>query len=444
MCARWKSNFEPGPLVQRLQELRVVSEETEETRFGSDPFFEDILLVLESAVEISPEIPEYDARRIFSRALWDAAAAGPLDPRSLLGRLSRLENEWLGQPWGHFVLVTTVSVRYFDGFAEACGVPGDEEHSVRFERWLPPEFRDGHDAARRRAERYVHGDLPDLGLIEQTPALVSVRGRSKHEAAQRAIDALDLLRGTWNLTLNRHRRMRMTNAARKPVNPVLLGPIQSLHRPDGELVTYGHPAFPAVWYQHDYLGPVTDRQLRRRWETVRRQQKRIDKQLENHAYAPEQKEAIRRYCRTLDTHEWDVSFIELWSLLEHLTATGEGEGYGETIRRTAFLYEASERSIHEHVLEHLRRYRNRRVHAGEESEDVERYLYQLKRYAEDLLGFHLANPAEADSVKSAARMLDLPADPSRLEQRRRAQERKVDDLREDLRLIEHARRFHAD
>ncbi len=69
-----------------------------------------------------------------------------------------------------------------------------------------------------------------------SPVRVSVRARSEHEAYEKATGALDLLRGIWNLRLNS--AARSSSGKRKPVNVLQLGPLHSLHEPNGELASY--------------------------------------------------------------------------------------------------------------------------------------------------------------------------------------------------------------
>ena len=55
---------------------------------------------------------------------------------------------------------------------------------------------------------------------------------------------MDLLRGMWNLRLNS--AARSSSGKRKPVNVLQLGPLHSLHEPNGELATDRY------WYDANY------------------------------------------------------------------------------------------------------------------------------------------------------------------------------------------------
>jgi hypothetical protein len=116
----------------------------------------------------------------------------------------------------------------------------------------------------------------------------------------------------------------------------------------------------------------------------------------------------------MDTIDHDMTIQKLWSLLEFLTDTGLAT-YDTTVRRVRFLY-ADERFAAQ-VLEHLRRFRNRSVHGGHSGGDVESEVYQVKRYVEAMLRYHLSNQYKFSSMAQACEMLDLPTDGAQLKRR---------------------------
>jgi hypothetical protein len=56
----------------------------------------------------------------------------------------------------------------------------------------------------------------------------------------------------------------------------------------------------------------------------------------------------------------------------------------------------------------LKEYRNESVHLDKEDRDVETHLYQLKRYVETQLSFHLFNNFGFRSIQDAAIFLSSP------------------------------------
>jgi hypothetical protein len=165
------------------------------------------------------------------------------------------------------------------------------------------------------------------------------------------------------------------------------------------------------------------------------------------AYRDEIEGFLRRYTRALDTREWESAFIRLGGLLEEMTGTKPTDHHDVTVERAIFHYAAQDRDLHEQVLKHLKNYRHGSVHADEASEAIETYLYQLKRYVEDLLLFHLqSHPASNPgfgSFDEAVRFLSQPADPAAARMRIAALSRQIRDKQLEIEAAERARDFHG-
>jgi len=399
--ARWnRKDFDPDLLVERLERLRIPDDGSGSVGFRGDLFFEDVVSVIQRATVFTVPMPESEGRRIVGRALFSAARAGALTVGSLIGEINRGAKGFAEAPEREFVLATSVSVRYFPVLVDTDVA----ECKISFGRLLPEHLRPGHETAMERTRRFVFGEYPDQGSLlgHYTAVWVAVRGRSGYEAAASALAALDLLRGIWNLALNRRRWSRTTSKRRTPVNGVLLGPVHSLHNPDGGL------ASEADWYEYDYVEPTQSNELKRRWEHVRRNESGTWACLDRSLYRPELEDAIRRYTRALDTREWDVAFVQLWGY----SKTSRGPSPAIPIPSRSSAPPSSTQSQSETCTcrssTTSKDYRNRSVHGGEGSEGIEAYLYQLKRYVEEVLVFHLRGGHEFLSVEEASRFLDQP------------------------------------
>jgi hypothetical protein len=95
---------------------------------------------------------------------------------------------------------------------------------------------------------------------------------------------------------------------------------------------------------------------------------------------------------------------------------------------------------------YVRDRRDRRVsHSAQivSSEGIEAYLYQLKRYVEKVLVFHLRSSHEFLSVEEASRFLDQPTDPAAIERKISDLRQNVDKQEAEIELAEKARRFHG-
>ena len=324
--------------------------------------------------------------------------AGRLTAPKLLEAITEEERRFRDRPCEEYVLVTSISVRRLGDFAidEVGGCAVALEHS------LPEPFRSEHESARRMEEDRILGKLPKPGDMMRSYASVRVwaQGRSHEEAKERALNALDLLRGMWNLGINRYIGDRTSFGIRTSNNKLSLGPLHSLHHPNGDLA--GGP-----WTNEDYVGPIVSYRMDRDREYLEAFEKWVREELERIPYRSDLETALRRYARAFDRRDWDTSFVRLWGLLETLTGR---EGYKTLERRALLLMPEEDVPYHRQVIRHLSRYRNRNVHAGHETASILTLLFQLKLYVERLLEFHLSADPSFDSIEEAAGFLDPPTD----------------------------------
>lgn len=236
------------------------------------------------------------------------------------------------------------------------------------------------------------------------------RGRSPEEAGIVALDTIDLLRGIWNFALNRKRHVILHVGKRDPINKILLGPLHSLHYPNGKRLP------DPFWYDPTYIEPVSPIDLRRNWDSLRSFERQVRKRLSKSHSRTFMEEAFRRYAVALDERNHETAFLKLWSLLEHLTRTTTKDSHKVTVARAISVW--SDRAFHQEVLHHLRDYRNSAVHMDQRNEEITKLLYQLKRYVEALLEFHIfhgykfVNPGEITSF------FDIPTDKAILTQQK--------------------------
>ncbi len=389
MGVKWNTgDYNPGFLAKRLEGLKT---KDNADRIGFKGFAtQDILAVIDSSIEFSEPLPEVEKRRI----IWSSiisAAKGRLSDKTILAEILKGEREFVQRPRKPFVLATSLSVTRFTPL-KGTEISGCR---MRFDASLPRRF--DREKIKDTVRHHIVGDLPS----SYTTVRTSVRARSEYEAAEAALDAIDLLRGIWNLFFNRQTGIRMSSGRQRPVNSILLGPLHTLHEPNGK------PALELFWYDPEYVEPVQCKDLHQSWGKLQKFERTVRKKLVGHHYRSDMEEAIRRYVRALDSRDWNSSFLRLWSLLEFLTAT-ERADYKQTIRRVLFLYKEGE--FHEQILNHLRNYRNRTVHTGDETQEIETLLHQLRQYVECLLEFHLANRLGFSRLTETAEFLHQPTD----------------------------------
>jgi len=267
---------------------------------------------------------------------------------------------------------------------------------------LPQNF------ARQNSERFeaIH-PLPDL-LPGSTIVRVSISARSDFEAYHKATESLDFLRGIWNYRINRGVVSRWYTGPVKPVNEIRLGPVHTLHLPSGQEVSS------LFWYE--LLSPTesTVEQVKN-WDEIRDEEKRISEIIDKSSYRAFLKNMFIRYARSLDSSDHEASFLKLWSLLEYVTAIENRADYDELIRRTLFL--SVNEDYDKRILEHLRIRRNATVHRGEASSQIETFIFQLKRYVDRVMLFHLQFGYQFSTAEKFGNLLSKPRDPEVLKTR---------------------------
>lgn len=231
----------------------------------------------------------------------------------------------------------------------------------------------------------------------QLCALVSAR--TPHEAAERALNDIDLVRASWNLSLNRGKSWRSSGGRPAPVNDIRLSPFHTVHETSGKLATETY------WYDPGYSKPATLYSDKTKFGRLIEFAKNLRSRLGQVPYRSEMEQALIRYVRALDSADLNDAFLRLWSLLEYLTDSTH-DPYKVAARRAAFMFADRERS--QLVLTHLTNHRNRFVHAGSDTDDIESLVFMLKRYVDALLFFHLGNRFGFMSRGEAARFMDLP------------------------------------
>ncbi len=237
-----------------------------------------------------------------------------------------------------------------------------------------------------------------------------MRARTEAAAFNEALETLDFLRGVWNFWINSGVSMRHSSGPRKPVNPILLGPTQTLHRPSGALAT------DVFWCQPQHEQFDTVYSPLAKLAKISTFESKVRARLGEISYGRNLRNLLVRYVRALDSVDYYVAFNRLWSVLEHLTAA-VGD-YKALINRVVFLYSHQDRAYLRLLMEHLRDVRNGIVHMDELRGPMETYLFQLKSLGvEPVVRFHLAQGKRFSSLNAAGQFLDLPTDPELLRER---------------------------
>ncbi len=400
--ANWRDNYKPEKLVEFINEAAIIAQDGSVSYSGFA--IDEYRVLLGGMLELNKQVPDIEKKRILTKACFKTPD-GKITKDNLLKCINKLESEYLSQPIIEFRLLTGISLSR-DIKVPLHRINGS---SISINPKLTKRMNSRRAQSLEMAKRSIIGSYPRL----YADVLVTVKARSTYEAGQSALDSLDFLRGMWNFCENRRLHTRKSYSAKqKPVNSILLAPIHTLHLQDGS------PASESWWYEPSYLEPTALFTRQAEFDEILKFTQSFRKHLGRSSYQSELIAITLRYARALDTRDLNDAFLKLWGVLETLTGTGLGNTtYKEAIRRAAFIVPHHDYDYSLQVLTYLKDFRNKFVHAGSESDEIESLLFLLKRYVEILLEFHLGNSFRFNSIVDACNFMDMPNDKKILNER---------------------------
>ena len=350
----------------------------------------DFSLILGGCIEFHPDLPEFERKKILISVSFDSAIARPITANSLLKQCSKLEQEYLALPKIQFRLLSEISLLW------TIDVPRTKvgQTTITFNPKRVKGFAE--------RSRLLNDSRAELGFVlpnhyKRLSALVSAR--TPFEAAEMALNGIDLMRASWNLAINRGKIWRYSSGSPSPVNEIRLSPFHTVHDSTGTLATETY------WYDPGYAKPASLYSDKPQFSGLQEFAKKIRVKLAQLPYRQDIESALIRYVRALDSADLNDTFLRLWSLLEYLTDSGH-DPYKVAIRRAVFMFKDRERA--QLVLTHLTQHRNRFVHAGSDSNEIESLVFLLKRHVDSLMLFHLVNSFGFTTRGEAAKFMDLP------------------------------------
>src|SRR5258708_5379830 len=181
MCAKWNSNYDPHLLAARFESC--CKRNGDQVAFGIE--HHEYEPVLRSSLTLSDEIPESEIEGILWKGIVAAAKAGKITADSLRVQIRRTERSFLHLPQTQFVVVTNLSIpsavsltrRPRKGTVISIGGLGHGKFD------LSPIIA--------HVKSLLSEDLP----TNYPSTRVSLSARTSSEAAIKALEDLDLLRG---------------------------------------------------------------------------------------------------------------------------------------------------------------------------------------------------------------------------------------------------------
>jgi hypothetical protein len=301
-----------------------------------------------------------------------------------------------------YVLISSLSVKKFP--AKTIRIGGCEIAPLRSRgRFRYPEVVKFH--AR-------HTSIPGFSEPSRYHIVrVATKGRTIHEATARALDALSLLRGLWTLFATHGQLvLPMGNPQTTPVGVIHVGPLHTLHLPDGA------PADDQYWYEPSFVERKELFDPSSEWARVERNRRWALRRIQRLPFRRDVEDLLIRYAVALDSADFDVTLLQSWGLLEKMTDT-IGAKYEETVRRATWGFR--DRNAAMDLLESLRLRRNQYVHSGKSGERRDQMARLMKSFVDPHLLQLIRNDLAVQSLKEYASCLALPGTVETLEKERR-------------------------
>jgi len=376
-----------APIAIALEGFRQKS--GSQTTF-SLPGFDQAQLLLAGTAELQGIIAQTDRFRLAGEAAHAAAKLGPITAKSLRKTLSHARSVFLQQRPTTYVFCSWITVQIPAGFRlRRMG-----NWSIRLVDHLP-----------RRLDRSFPGDALAERLAATVRAgpwiLATGLARTSSEAIVSALEQIDLLRGVWNLAHRSAAWMIVGVGPPRSLNAIQLGPLHTLHRSDGVRVGYWwEPGFPP-W------GPLPFKLDN--WKFAKRLEQSVRLRANRDSVGDFIRRSLVRYCRGLDPWDAELSFIQLWGLLELLTRPEGRRGHDETIHRAAnFFTGAGE--FERRIITALARERHRSIHAGVASAFRLQNVGMLHEFVAGMLQFLILKNEEFRTLDEFRSFLSLPQD----------------------------------
>ncbi|MDD9178036.1 MULTISPECIES: hypothetical protein [Aliivibrio] len=388
MKATWKKNknLKPKVIFEKIDNLKTVVD-------GKVTFtgFEHrgAKVALETMIDFPSICNDLDKELILTKAFWEAAKSTPIEQNNFIDLINKNIKEALEKRDETYFLLTSLSV-------EEIGIRSLELNNcvIRFYKSsFPRKFKGRKELIESKKK------CKESESIGYTKVVVELKAKSEYMAAKKALRALDLLRSMFNLFSNS--KSEFLGNEWQPINKIRSGEFHTIHNEIGEI-------FPDVfWFDPSYSSamPYYCDQISITVKNVKFIINHLNKL--NKQYKSIIIDGLLRYVRAFDEKDQNVAVMRAWSALESIAAPNESNCDSVT-RRCAFLFH--EHEYHKQILEHLREYRNRNVHSGEESNKAKDHGFQIQFYFKELVLFHMRNVGYFNDIFEANKFLDLSTD----------------------------------
>lgn len=381
--------FNLATILKLLQKATTLNE-------GGEPSFnafefERVVGIIESIPELHKNVPVHERREMIFKACSECAKGRSFSEVQFLEAFKKAVNAYLATPPVQYIYVTSI------------GVKGMEKSLTR--RLGDKLLRISPLSRSRFDITPIQAFIQDTILYESyglPQVSVAVKAKTTAQAFELGRHAVDILRGIWNLHLNRMSALYIGHPVFVPSSRVLPGPFATLHYADGRLATK------ELWYETNAIKSSWFYRADHNFTIALKSEKSIRSSLARIKYSSELELALGRYANALDHPDPNSAFTNLWAIAEHLT-NSEGQ-YDQMGRRLIFLGRSGDPDARRQLFLHLRAVRNELMHKGVRRGAVNIYLSQLNEFVRSLFRFHLAFGGQFPTLSSSAAFLDRSID----------------------------------
>jgi hypothetical protein len=366
------------------------------------PIYSSIIILDPQNIELDADVTRDIVAQVLDAIISRDGPKAPIDPSAFLRLVDAYAAKHFRRPKSEYVFVASLSIKDFP--SRPFRFLGSQITPLTSRRKYPYPESPSATSFGWPIEQHVNA-------TEYTHIAVHVESITHAEAGSHALNTLDTLTGLWNLLLS-HRQWHLLPGVRQsPILGVIhYGPIHTLHQPNGD------PVGDFCWYNSSYK---TDSKLycpKNGWASTKRKFGHITKRLLSLEYHQPLLRLLGRYGAALNTNDSGVAFLQLWSVIEHITDT-VGARYEETSKRASWIYDDHE--IGQDMMEAMRRNRNVYVHSAKEDRQADQMALLLKSIVDDHLLRLVFNQFGVASIDEYAQIISLSSDLTVLQNRMR-------------------------
>lgn len=366
--------------------------------YDNATFFDDLLPLLISNIEINNFITSQEKANIVSRCVLDQRRAGKKNFQMFVDEIIAKTNVILALPKKVFYLTTTVSFRRHSKDPSLTKQIGSSIVSIC--QQYPKKLESGEWFLSGFGEVKPGEPWKFARLYARTSA------RTEAQAAKSMLADVELMIACMNLIYSSGRRIYIGKA--RAMNQIRLGPFQLIHNAHGK-VNKDH-----IWYEADYDEDADTVLLSKNFPKVKNFVDRLIAKLTRSSLKTLIEGGLRQYNAALNMKDPQLCLIRLWASLEILMKSAAG-GSRITAKRASFFSTNYEYRFAK--LLHVADVRNRYVHAGTDITLVDDLVEDMKVYVAGILRHMLFSKIKYHTEEDFLGVLDLPSSPKLIKRR---------------------------